>query len=310
MTLALAFLMTMGGLEAETLLRVRPHVVVAPGTQVRLAQLVDAQDLSDEGRRQLGSIILSSAPEYGERQEIANANLTALLRPIVAAERQASKGKVLVVIPKSVIVDTVKREIAADLVTGELTQAWQPLCADCKLEVEGLSLPKIQGVRDWSLKIKAELPRGSFSVPVEIVREDGSPAPAWVSGRLVTKRKVPVLKRMMSAQERLQSSDVVWEFRDTSFAVDGTPEEDQIDGKKVKLGLRAGDILWSGSLEKEMAIRRGDPIVVKSGTGMWEVSVNAVAAQDASIGDVISLKQKNGAQLTGMVVGQGEVELR
>ncbi|HMN69254.1 MAG TPA: hypothetical protein PKC28_11995, partial [Bdellovibrionales bacterium] len=203
MTLALAFLMTMGGLEAETLLRVRPHVVVAPGTQVRLAQLVDAQDLSDEGRRQLGSIILSSAPEYGERQEIANANLTALLRPIVAAERQASKGKVLVVIPKSVIVDTVKREIAADLVTGELTQAWQPLCADCKLEVEGLSLPKIQGVRDWSLKIKAELPRGSFSVPVEIVREDGSPAPAWVSGRLVTKRKVPVLKRMMSAQERL-----------------------------------------------------------------------------------------------------------
>ncbi|HMN69253.1 MAG TPA: flagellar basal body P-ring formation chaperone FlgA, partial [Bdellovibrionales bacterium] len=101
-----------------------------------------------------------------------------------------------------------------------------------------------------------------------------------------------------------------WEFRDTSFAVDGTPEEDQIDGKKVKLGLRAGDILWSGSLEKEMAIRRGDPIVVKSGTGMWEVSVNAVAAQDASIGDVISLKQKNGAQLTGMVVGQGEVELR
>lgn len=291
------------------LIRVRPHVVVAPKSEVKLSQLVDAQNVSAHGRKQLDEAILTVAPEAGERQEIEQAEISSRLRQVVATEK--SFAHVQVVIPKLVIIDTLKREITEEQVLSELMQAWQPMCADCKLEVEALSLPKINDVRDWSLKIKADLPKGSFSIPVAIVRENGAPAPAWISGRLLLKKKVPVASRVIASQERVQEDDFTWEYRDTSYAVDGIPTSDDMIGKRVKQGVRAGDVLWSSLLEKEKAIRRGELVTVKSGEKNWEVSISVVAQQDAFIGDVINLKHpKTNTALVGFVTGQGEVELR
>ncbi len=77
------------------------------------------------------------------------------------------------------------------------------------------------------------------------------------------------------------------------------------------LNLRAGDTLWLGLIEKEKAIRRGELVQVKSGEGLWEVSMTFVAQQDAVVGDVINLKNpKTNNVLTGQVTGFGEVELR
>jgi flagella basal body P-ring formation protein FlgA len=296
--------------QAQVSLRVRPYAVVSPDTEVRLSQLVDAQGLSPEGQKRLSEIVLSRAPAHGERQEIANAGLTAALRPVLEAER-ARSVKVQIVIPKSVTIDTIKREISAEMVTGELIQGWQPLCADCKLEIEGLSLPKVDGIKDWTMKMKAELPRGSFSVPVELIKMNGQALPAWISGRLSVKRKVPVAQRLLGAGERLEAKDIAWEYRDTSFSLDGIPDESELEGKKVKQSVRASDVLWRGNLEKEKAIRRGDLVTVRSADGMWEVSMSVVAQQDAYVGDVVNLKHpRNGSSLVGKVTAQGEVDLR
>lgn len=174
-----------------------------------------------------------------------------------------------------------------------------------------MSLPAIQGVRDWTLRLKAELPRGSFSVPVSIIREDTAPVNAWISGRVVAKKKVPVLRRIMAANERLQDKDYAWEFRDVSFAMDGVPAAEDMIGRQVKQMMRAGDIVYSGMIVKEKAIRRGEMVQVRSGAGMWEVTMMVVAQQDAVIGDTINLKNlKTNNILVGQVTGLGEVELR
>lgn len=303
-------LMLSVGAEAQVTLRVRPHAVVSPESDVHLSQLVDAQGLSAEALKHLNGIILSRAPSYGERQEMAGPALISALRPIVEMER-ARKMKVNTVIPKSVTIDTVKRDITEVMVKGELLQAWQPLCVDCKLDIEGMSLPKVDEVRDWTIKLKADLPRGSFSVPVDLVKTNGQVLPAWISGRLTVKRKVPVVNRLLNAGERIELKDIAWEFRDTSYSLDGIPTEEELTGKKVKQGVRASDVLWRGNLEKEKAIRRGDLVTVRSHERMWEVSINVVAQQDAYIGDTVNLKHpKNNTTLVGLVTGQGEVELR
>jgi flagella basal body P-ring formation protein FlgA len=305
----LAFFFIANFSHADVLLRVRPHVVVAPNSQVKLAQLIDAQNVSAEGAKQLSEAVISVAPQDGGRQEIAQAEITSRLRQIVETEK--ARGHVQVVIPKSVVIDTLKREISEEQVLSELMQAWQPMCADCKLEVEALSLPKIDNIRDWSLRLKAELPKGSFSIPVSVVRENGSMTPAWVSGRLLLKKKVPVASKVINAQERVQKDDFTWEYRDTSYAVDGIPTAEDMIGKRLRRGLRAGDVLWSSLLEKEKAIRRGELVTVKSGEKNWEVSISVIAQQDAFIGDVINLKHpKTNTALVGKVTGQGEVELR
>jgi flagella basal body P-ring formation protein FlgA len=296
---------------ADAMLRIRPRILAQPNSDVKLSQLVDGQGLSTELTNKLNSVSLSVAPAYGEKQEIANANLSAILRPLIQAERARGAGSLHVVIPKSVVIDTTKREMDSELVKMELKQAWQPLCSDCQLEVEALSLPKISEIRDWTLRLKPELPRGSFSVPVDIVRENGSPTMAWVSGRLLQKRKVPVAKRAFNQGERIMAQDFAIEFRDTSYALDGVPAAEELTGKRLKQGLRAGDTLWKGMIERERAVRAGETVQLKSSEGEWEVSLRVIAQQDAYIGDVINLKNpKTNNILMGQVTGQGEVELR
>jgi len=295
---------------ADAYLRVRPHIVVEPNSEVKLYQLVDGQDLSAQLVEKMKSISLTKAPEYGEKQELANANLTSILRPLVQDERDLGHH-INLLIPKSVTIDTTKRDLGRDLVTTELMQAWQPLCSDCQLEVEALSLPRIDGIRDWTLRLKSELPRGSFSIPVDLVRENGSMTSAWISGRLLTKRKVPVAKRVINMNERVSAQDFNWEYRDTSFAIDGVPSTEEINGKRLKQGLRLNEILWKGMLERERAIRAGEIVQLKSSEGAWEVTVSMIAQQDAYIGDVINLKNpKTNNILMGQVTGRGEVELR
>lgn len=296
---------------AEPMLRIRPHIIVTPGAQVQLAQLVDGQGLSMEMNAKLQGISLSVAPAYGETQELANAAITALLRPLIQEEHERNGTKIHVIIPKTVVIDTTKRELDPELVRSEMVQAWQPLCAECRLEIEALSLPRIANVRDWTLRLKAELPHGSFSIPVDLIREDGSSTAAWISGRLITKRKVPVAKHVLNINERVTAKDFNWEYRDTSFAIDSTPTSEDMVGKHMKQGLRADEILLNGMLEKEKAIRRGDLVQLKSSEGSWEITMSVVAQQDAFVGDVINLKNpRTNNILMGQVIGQGEVELR
>lgn len=312
MKLVLAVLLNLNIVaHAEVLLRVRPHVVVRPNSEVKLAQIVDVEGFSEEGRRQLEAISLSVGPAEGERQELAQANLSSVIRPIIAMERERNVGRIHVVIPKTVVIDTVKRGIDASQVTSELILAWQPLCAECKLEIEALSLPRIQEIRDWAMKLQAELPKGNFSIPVDVIKNNGQSVPAWISGRLLIKKKVPVAKRLLNPSERLQESDVAWEYRDTSYAVDGIPSMEEIVGKRAKQGLRSGDVIWRGMIEKEKAFQRGDLVTVKSGDGIWEVSLSVVAQSDAYIGDIVNMKHpKTNVALVGQVTGPGEVELR
>jgi len=295
--------------HADAWIRVRPHIVVDAESEVRLSQLVDDNGLSPETLHKLSAIRVSRAPGAGEQQVLSAASLMDALRPVVLEERR--QQKVEFIVPKSVIVDTGARDLTADLVKGEILQAWQPLCVECRLVFDSLSLPQIAGVRDWRLQVKPELPRGSFAIAVELTRVRAQKVNAWVNGRLQVQRQVPVSTRLITAGERLQSQDIKWEYRDTSLAFDGIPAADEIPGKSLRQSLRAGEILWRNLIAKDRAIRRGEPVVVKSGAGDWEVSINAVAQQDAYIGDVITLKNiKTNSALIGQVVGAGEAVLQ
>jgi len=310
--LAVALIMTVSGYAAaDAMLRIRPQIIVTPGSEVRLSQLVDGQGLSREMLAKLSSISISKAPELGEKQELSNSNITSLLRPLIQEEHERGNTKIHVVVPKTVVIDTTKRELTPELVRMEIMQTWQPLCADCRLEIESLSLPRITDIRDWTLKLQAELPHGSFSIPVDLVRESGAMTAAWISGRLIVKREVPVAKRVMNISEHVNAEDFKWEYRDTSYAVDSAPAADELAGMHMKQGLRAGEVLFRNMLEKERAVRRGDMVQLRSAEGAWEVTISAIAQQDAFIGDVINLKSpKSNNILVGRVTGQGEAELR
>lgn len=148
-------------------------------------------------------------------------------------------------------------------------------------------------------------------MPVEVIK-GGQVATLWIQGNLVVRKNVPVARRAIYFGERLQSDDVEWTWRDVTFAQDGVPNADELTGKRLKAPVRASDIIFSGTLEHEKALRRGEVARVTSGGHSdWEVSISAVAQQDAEIGDTVTLKNpKTNRDLTGVVVAKDEVEIQ
>jgi flagella basal body P-ring formation protein FlgA len=297
--------------RAETFIRVRPNVYAPPNSEVKLSQLVDSDGLSPSVQAKLRSIAVSKAPDEGERQEIDDANIMAVLRPIVQEERVRSKRQIQLIVPKTVTVVTSHNELDRKQIESELMQAWKPLCARCQLDIQSLNIPNVKNIRDWSLKISGDLPKGSFSVPMNIIRADGSPLSAWVSGRLIVKRRVPVATHLLNINERVTAKDFDWIYKDTSYAIDGIPTAEDLVGQRLKQGLRADDILWKNMLERERAVRRGDLVQIRSSSGSWEVTMNAVAQEDGFVGDMINLKTaKSNTTLVGEITGHGEADIK
>lgn len=177
------------------------------------------------------------------------------------------------------------------------------------MEFEHLILPAGQ-FENWKLGAKAEFPRGSFSIPVHVEKE-GQSTTLWIQGKLIVRKLVPVAKRTFYFGERVQTGDVEWMWRDVTMAQDGVPSNSDIVGRRIKTPIRVSDIIFAGNLEREKALRRGEVARVISGHGDWEVSVSAVAQQDAEVGDTVTLKNpRTNRDLTGVVVSKDEVEIR
>src|SRR5690606_15571166 len=101
----LAFLLFMSpfAVEAAPMVRVRPHIVATPMSEIKLSDVIDANELSAEAQEKMRSIRLTRAPAKGERQELAQAALMETLRPVVQRERKKA-GRVHLVIPRQVII--------------------------------------------------------------------------------------------------------------------------------------------------------------------------------------------------------------
>jgi len=283
---------------------VRAHSLIQHGSPVVLGDIVDMQGVDEGTKAQLMKLPLSAAPAVGETLEFSMTAISGMLRSALDfADLPHVK------IPHQVVIERSSHKWEAANVEKELMQLWQPSCLECKLELSDLTLPAGE-FSNWTLKAKAEMPKGGFSIPVE-VRKDGQMVTLWIQGQLTIRKLVPVAKRVLYFGERIQAADVEWIWRDVTMAQDGVPSSTDVLGRRIKTALRSGDIVFAGNLEREKALRRGEVARVISGHGEWEVSTNAIAQQDAEVGDTVTLKNpRTNRDLTGVVVAKDEVEIR
>lgn len=283
---------------------VRAHSLIQHGSPVVLGDIVDMQGVDEEAKAQLMKMPLSAAPAVGEKLEFSMTAISGMLRSSLNfADLPHVK------IPHQVVIERTSHKWERANVEKELMQLWQPACLECKLEISDLTLPA-GTFEHWTIKAKADLPKGTFSIPVEVKKDEQS-ATLWIQGQLTIRKLVPVAKRVLYFGERIQAGDIEWAWRDVTMAQDGTPASSDVMGRRIKAALRSGDIVFAGSLEREKALRRGEVARVISGHGEWEVSISAVAQQDAEVGDTVTLKNpRTNRDLTGVVVAKDEVEIR
>ena len=242
-----------------------------------------------------------------EEKTIAATKLSRKLREFVGHWEIRLGTKIHLRTPLKMIIERVSKNFTDLMVREALIENWQKLCAECRLSIEQLSLPAVSSTEiPWSLGTLDKLPKGSFSVPVQL----NGKQTLWITGMLKNEQQVPVTKRAMNAGERFTTEDTKIEWREISYFVDSAPSSKDMLGKRLRQNLRAGDVVLSNMLEKEKAVMRGEPVQVFVRNEGWSVSLMATAEQDGFVGDRIRLKNtKSNKEIVATITGKAEAEI-
>ncbi len=289
-------------------INVKSSVSIVNKKYISLKDIVEFKNVSARLVKDIGDIKLSDAPAKGERKIFTNRAISKILR-------KKLKGKgVKFKIPKYITVESPVYTITRNSVKAKLIGFWKTLCDECEFNITQINMPTIPAQyksNNWSLPEGGQLPKGSFNQHLRV--ENGSQnVNFWITGQVKVLKIVPVLKRTLFVGQKIQPGDFEYKKREVTFLQNRVnPDKNQIVGKRVRRGLRSGEIIWLDSLERSKALRRGDVVTVVSSNSSWSIAIKAVAQQDGFVGDLVRLlNQVSNKIIMGKVISENLVELQ
>jgi flagella basal body P-ring formation protein FlgA len=283
--------------------------------QIVLGDVMIAREVSPSTIEALSSIRLADTPRPGESRVFSSLAIEQIFRQRLREISSSEAAQISLRIPTRVTVVRKSFRLNAADVEAALLEQLKGFCVDCVFEIGKLSLPalptNIPLGSTWAVHLRHELPRGNFSIPLEVVNEDSSKRTYWITGILSINKKVPVAARAFSPGERIAAQDFTIQFRDVTFATDVSPGEPEMNTSVTARGIAAGEIIWRSAIRKENAVKYGDMVRVSAGADGWQISVDGVAQGAGSIGDVVNVKVNRTQKLiSGTVIDKGMIEVR
>lgn len=287
----------------------RSHVV--------LGDLLESRGLRAETEEKIGAIRLVDMPKPSEKRVFTDVGIMEVLKPYIDEIERDSGVSVRVRIPSRVVVMRKNLRITEVDIEKDLKRQWSSICGDCDFLISGLSVPLLPDSIDaraaWTLRTRPELPRGGFSVPLEIEASPGGGARRtyWVTGILAVRKRVPVAARAVMFGERLQASDFTMQVKDITYSSDVAASESEIQASIAARQFAAGQVIWRHLLRHEKALRRGEAVKVVAGRDGWQVSIDGTAESSAEIGDVVRVKiPRTKKIISGILRGNSVVEIQ
>lgn len=292
---------------------------------ITLGDLIVAHGLKASAVNSLLGVRLADAPHPGESRSFSDVGLTETIRAqlrLIAQndsdpESAALVGRVEVRVPSRVTVIRKIFKLTPSGVETELRAQWQKqkLCDDCQVEILGLSIPlidvKANADASWKLRVGTEMPKGSFSVPLDVTNSKGRTQTFWVTGTAVVKRRVPVASRALMMGEKISLQDFTIQTKDVTFSHDVAASEADITSSVVGRSLSAGQIITRSALRRELAVKHGDTVKLVAGNDDWQISIDGVVQASGYIGDLIRVKiPRTQKVVTGMLKDNRIVEVR
>lgn len=287
---------------------VRAQTYVKSNKDIYLSDIVELENLSSSVKQSLQTVKLANGPQLGERQVLSSESISRLIRKHLSQLKLPEKMRLK--IPSQVIVENQGYSLKTEDVEKRLKRHWATFCSDCVFQISQLILPKTKvhvEATEWDLLFDRKSPRGQFSYQV---KENGKSI-GWVQGMVKMFRKVPTVTRAMHFGERINEEDFEVILKDVTYAHDSPARIDGLQGRRTKRAMRAGDVIWSNSLEKILAARRGQPVKMVIGSSEWQLTLQGVAQMDGQIGDTISVKNpKSNKILSGVITKDREVHVQ
>lgn len=280
---------------------------------IHLDHIARFQDVPADVRDYLARVDVGKAPEPGREVKVAGHELSRIFRGPISKVHGENDLRILFKVPQEVVIVNEGYVFDEDEVRERLLEKLRSQCADCEFEVAELNLPKLpedMKATQWNIQFPADPVKGGFSLPVTF--EGGEKSRTfWISGRAVKRQLVPVAARRLEAGQRIAKGDFVMAMRDTTFAIDGVPQEAQLIDQKLRHGIMVDHVIWRDNLERKKALSYGDKAQVIMGQDGWEIQSVAIAQENADIGDTVRLlNPKTRKYISGVVIGEKTVKVK
>ena len=289
-------------------IRVLPYNRITGKNSIFLGDIVATDGLNPKTVDALNSVRLGDVPKLGEQRVLSSAILAKAIRGNRVLRHLSFQ------IPHSVTVENRGFEVSEKAIRHELLNSWAQLCSDCQLTIKSLQMPAVAPNlkhSKWILEKDEQLPRGAFAQKLIFIGENGRPVIYWVNGELEIRRRVPVLTHSVWSGVRLTTDDFNFVWRDVTYATDTTPDANQLVGQQIAAVMNAGQIIWRSSLVREKAVHYGQIVRVTTGTGNWQISMQARTEQDGFVGDYVNLRNlQTNKLISGRVIAPGLVEVQ
>lgn len=299
---------------AENRVTVKPVVEIETSkTDISLSDIVVAQGLSRSALEKFRTIKLSDAPAQGESREFTSDVVSESIKSDLESVETELGERFAIKIPSRVTVIKKKPSMSASDLKARLLAGFRANCADCEFEITNFTSPavtKLPAGATWTLRARGELPKGSFSYPIEVTVSDVPQQTYWVSGQLTVRRPVPVAAREIQIGERLQPEDLVTQMKDVTYASDTPIALSELSSGVAARAIAAGQIVFRSALRRELAVKMGDLVKVQTGTDEWQISLSGVSQSSGYVGDSVKVKIPSSSKIVaGTLKDKGIVEV-
>ncbi len=281
---------------------------------ITIGDIAEFSGFEDNELGEIRSIRLGDAPQSGESRTFTNVGLSQIFRRHIPKLQTGRSEKITLMIPSVVTITRKTFKLEAKTIEAELRKQWTALCSDCEFRISQLSIPALPtqmapGTK-WSLRTRPELPKGNFSVPLEVTSQSGRTS-YWISGTIATFRTVPVAKRTISLGERIAAEDFTMAKKEVTYISDGIPAETEMTGAVAARAISAEQVLGRSMLRREQALKIGEPVKIVTGRDGWLVTVEGIAQQSGYIGDMVRVRVPRTSKiLSGLLRERGVIEVQ
>jgi len=290
--------------------RVASISTVRVGEPVRLGNLIVGQIQDLELSNKIYNLVVFEAITSEEEKIFRNEELALILRQKLSFQ---DLQKLSMKIPENVRVRAQRNYLHAGDFIREISEQAKGLCAGCVIEFDDLKIPVLK-LREEVLLTRLDVQNlkaaGSFLLPLQVETSNGKSV-YWVTGKLSFFKEAPVAKRMIRSGDRFSENDVEMKKINVSFAKDGSPSLQELNGKIAIRTITMGQPIFMNDLKREPAATRGQIIKILVGDESFEVSSTGTAQEAGGIGDVIKVKSSDTQKmLSGVLIEKGTVRIQ
>ncbi len=300
--------------SSEPVIQVQASVELDEAREVTIGDITSFQGFGERELTKIKSVRLTDAPAIGEERVFSDVALSQVFRrhlPLLQAEHGE---KIRMMIPSRVVVSRKASRLVPQDIENEMRSQLQAICSVCEFQFPTLTLPTLNETTgratSWRIRMRPEMLRGSFSVPLEINNRDGQRT-LWISGNVQIFRRVPVAHRMLQIGERLGASDFSFERREVTFESDAFPTQAEMVEAVAARAIAAGKPIGRSMIRREQALKVGEPVRIVTGNEGWQISMDGIAQQSGFVGDLVRVQiPRTRKTLSGMIKEKGLVEVR